>query len=75
MTEGSNPTTANDVIAMSQSCSKCGTTVKNASVDIKHPLEFLQSLREQGWYIPDTMPSTTQQARRAHMCPKCASSS
>ena len=58
-----------DVIAMSQSCSRCGTTVTNDETAIRHPLEFLDALRARGWSIPA--------ANGVHhinpRCPKCAS--
>ncbi len=57
-----------NVIAMSQSCSRCGATVTNDDAEIRHPLEFLQALRDRGWSIPD--------ASGVHhinpKCPKCA---
>lgn len=64
-----------DIIAMSQTCTKCGATVTNDDPTIKHPLDFLHALRARGWFIPDTMPATTRDAGRPHMCNKCVSSS
>jgi hypothetical protein len=58
-----------DVIAMSQSCSKCGTTVTNDDPTIRHPLDFLQALRDRGWQI------ASQPALKPALCPRCASSS
>jgi hypothetical protein len=58
-----------DVIAMSQSCSKCGSSVHNDDATIRHPLDFLQALRERGWSI-----TPTEGTHKPALCQKCASS-
>jgi hypothetical protein len=57
---------------MAQTCSNCAATVVNDDPAIKHPLEFLQALKERGWFIPSVQPPSAQQA--PPRCPKCASS-
>lgn len=63
------------VIPMSMTCPSCGQTVTNDMADIKHPLDFLEALRQRGWFIPSTQfGSPGAQRPRPHACPKCASS-
>jgi hypothetical protein len=59
-----------DVIAMSLTCSKCGTTVTNDLPRSKmpHHLDFIEELRGLGWSFAK-LPDNKQR------CPKCASSS
>jgi hypothetical protein len=64
-----------DVIAMSQSCSKCGATVTNDDPAIQHPLDFLQALRERGWQIASTQfGAQSNAANKPTLCARCASS-
>jgi hypothetical protein len=65
-------------IAMSITCPGCGQTVTNdATLNARHPLDFLQALRDRGWYIPSTQPTSPLPTSgiKPHGCPKCASSS
>ena len=61
---------ADEVLAMSMTCSKCGHTVKNDMVDLQDWFQFHDALRARGWFICEK-----NWYNNTHKCDQCASSS
>jgi hypothetical protein len=60
------------VIPMSMSCTKCGDVVHNDDATLRHPVDFIQALRDRGWYIPVTQVSQNPTSGvQPHTCPRC----
>jgi hypothetical protein len=60
---------ADDVLAMSLTCTKCGHTVKNDMPEITDWFQFHDALRQRGWFICEK-----QSYNQTHKCDRCASS-
>ena len=61
---------ADDILALSLTCTKCGHTVQNDMPEIKDAFQFMDALRKRGWSIGDK-----EWYHPTWKCDRCASSS
>ena len=61
---------ADEILALSLTCTKCGHTVQNDMPEIKDALQFMDALRTRGWFIGDK-----EWYHPTQKCDRCASSS
>jgi len=57
---------ADDTLALSLTCTKCGHTVQNDMPEIKDAFQFMDALRKRGWFIDEKYYNQT------HRCDRCA---